>query len=169
VIIGHDLGRRPEPQRSRHLLCGFLDLSLGEVHLRQIQVSIVLAGLQDLGGPKVDGGSLQLLPIEMVDPTGKVENIPSILIRIELERLLKVGFCLRQCVLLFVGKAPEEVGPNELVSLAEAGVQARLGRFPVMPLQVRDSKEETGPEMDRLQGEGAVEGDHGLLPVTAPV
>src|SRR5439155_26229335 len=114
-------------------------------------------------------GLVQLPLAEVEDPTSEEQDVTGVLVRLELERPLQIGFGLRERLQLFIGKAPEEVGPDEVGLLGEAGVQARLRRFPVLDFQVTNRNEKLGPEMARLQAEGTVEGVHGLLPVAAPI
>src|SRR5205807_6417124 len=53
--------------------------------------------------------------------------------------------------------------------LRQAGVQACLGRFPLLRLEVANGKEKLRPEMAGLHGEGAIERVPGHLPVAAPI
>src|SRR5262249_56010160 len=140
-----------------------------EIHVPQVQIGVVLIGLQRHCRAEVGRGSLELSLIEVENPTREEKDVARVLVGIELQWLVKVGLGFRQRSQLFVGKAPKEIDPNEVGLLSQAGIQAHPGRFPLLCLQMADGKEKPRPEMAGLHAEGTVEGVHGLLPIAAPI
>ena len=86
----------------------------------------------------------------MEDAAREEQHVTCIVVRVELERSLKVGLGGGQGLQLFVGKAPKEVGPDKIRLLGQTGVQAGQRCLPALHLQVTNRKEKLGPEMGGL-------------------
>src|SRR5262249_31093125 len=76
----------------------------------------------------------------------------------------KICLRLRSGLQALVGEAAEEICPDKVRLLRQAGIQPRLGGVPVLRLQVTDGEKEARPEMAGLHRQGTIELIPSLLP-----